>query len=268
MNLPAPCSLRGSLGSGGARLGLSPASRGGLFQAGQFSFQPEGGTPATLPRFPEPPLPHPSAFPAGCRGPGMEEARSGLVPPARSVPGARLGPGEHPRQGRVVVLLPEEPWAARAGVCYWRPREESRLPAPSFPRPRERCRGCPGTRRPFPRLETAPHPEKGWDGMGRAGPAFCAGAEQTQLPPVAPTEGTRLSPSHPSPAPGRAPLGGGDTGNPAAPGLVSAPVSGTRTSTSHLCLFSRGGHPPPCCHNIPMATAAITPMPEQQWESI
>lgn len=266
MNLPAPCSLRGSLGSGGARPGLSPASRGGLFQAGQFSFQPEEGTPATLPRFPEPPLPHPSAFPAGCPGPGMEEARSGLVPPARSVPGAQLGPGERPRQGRVVVLLPEAPWAARTGLCYWRQREESRLPLRLSRGHGSAVAAVPGPAARFPGWKPPHIPRR--DGMGRAGAAFCAGAEQTQLPPVAPTEGTRLSPSHPSPAPGRAPLGGGDTGNPAAPGLVSAPVSGTRTSTSHLCLFSRGGHPPPCCHNIPMATAAITPMPEQQWESI
>lgn len=158
MNLPAPCSLRGSPG-GGARLRLSPArpggERGGFpgFQPGRFIFQPEGGIPATLPRFPEPPLPHPSANPAGCRGPGdgggSERGRVASAAPAGASPSAAGATGT-PRQRRVAVLLPGQ---------LQRDSDVSLEIESRVPRPRERgSPAVPGLAAPFPELETTPQP--------------------------------------------------------------------------------------------------------------
>lgn len=220
----------------------------------------------------------------------MEEARSGVASLPRlrpERPRPLLGPrGHHDSEGWRSCFLGSSRGTA---MFHWRSNPESRgHGSAAAPLSRDSLPRFPSWKPP---RSLALHGEQGRDGTGRD-LGWDLGWDGPALGPLSPfvpalskhslrrwhLPGTRLSPSHPSPPlpaiPAPCPLRGGEPGYPAAPGLIS-PAGGSAgvrhtnfprpPARGHLCLFSRRGHPPPpCCHNIPMATAAISSMPELQ----
>lgn len=199
MNLPSPCWLRGSLGSpagraGGGAAALAEPSGAGEGSGGAFSRPASlfsslrGEFPLPSQRFPEPLLAHPSANPAGCRGPrGWRRLRSGAVSLPRLRPGVSpvrcCGRGNtHDREGWQSCSLGTQGRSSgdSDALFPWTPRSEPRLSL---------ClsRGHGSAAAPLSRLsrdspplsQAGNHPAArrggmGCDGMGRAGAALGA----------------------------------------------------------------------------------------------
>lgn len=206
MNLPAPCSLRGSLGSPAGRAGGGApalAEPSGLSEAGEGSggafsrlaslfFSLRGESPLLSHAFQSRLFPIPPQTRPAAEALGMEQAWSGvasvLPAPAWSVPCPLLGPGGIPTAGKgggpASTRRPGQPGPLQRRqrwVVLLETKERVPTRSLSCPRPRECCgpatAAVPGLAARFPKVETTPQPGaarrggEGWDGPGWAGAA-------------------------------------------------------------------------------------------------
>lgn len=203
-------------------------------------------------------------------GPGAARAcfAEGRAPSPPPHPRAGSGPGPlPPPPSRDLTprfpVLEKRPAARRClgGKGPGRPRRPP-VPLTGAGRPLCRCR------RPAGAEQTQLRPGRRWHRSG--GREGESGFYSSRRPPLAPPP--RLSDISPALYPGISLSRGGCTGGSAAPGRGGS--QGTRVRDTELPTSSRRGDTPLpplilrasplCCHNIPMATAAITSLPEQQ----